>query len=156
MKFWISYFYNIRFLKPNQIPVSTAVWDPKWYHNFKGNSEVYLDKNGVLNGLRVEELNPQKLNAHGCPCKHKGDYKTCRFLREYREGLRRLNFQRLIDKLELIGSGWKNTAGLEEEPEIVLIVYEVPDNPCSERVPLIEWFAENGIELEEWKNVIPN
>lgn len=29
MKIKISYFYMIRFFKPNQIPISTAVWDPK-------------------------------------------------------------------------------------------------------------------------------
>lgn len=37
------------------------------------------------------------------------------------------------------------------EPEIILIVYETPDNPCSERRVLIDWFASNGYELEEYR-----
>lgn len=35
--------------------------------------------------------------------------------------------------------------------KLVLVVYEKPDNPCSERGGLIEWFKENGINLEEFK-----
>lgn len=148
MKIYISYFYNIRFLKPYQIPLSTAIWDPKWFHNGLGNNEVFLDKNGVLNGLRLEELNPGSCNACGCPCKIK-NYQDCIFLKSYRAGLRKINFQDLYNKIENIAIGWKNAAGFLEEPEIILIVYETPNNPCSERVPIIEWFAENGIELKE-------
>ena len=36
MKIMTSYFYAIRFFKPNMIPISTAKWDPKWYHQNKG------------------------------------------------------------------------------------------------------------------------
>lgn len=32
MKILISYFYQIRFFKPNMIPLSTAAFDPKWFH----------------------------------------------------------------------------------------------------------------------------
>ena len=35
---------------------------------------------------------------------------------------------------------------------IVLIVYEAPNNKCSERGPLQIWFNENGVKLEEWNN----
>ena len=152
LKIFISYFYNLRFFKPYQIPLSTAVWDPKWYHNWKGNREVFLDNNGVLNGLRIEELNPKKCNACGCPCKVKNPEK-CWFLKTYRDGLHKINFNTLMEKLEVIASGWKNTAGFSEEPEIILLVYETPDNPCSERVPIIEWFAENGVEVKEWEKL---
>ena len=58
MAIYISYFYNVRFLKPDQVPVSTAVWDPKWFHDFKGQSHKFFDKRGVLNGLRAESLHP--------------------------------------------------------------------------------------------------
>ena len=30
--FYISYFYQIRNMKHNTLPVSTAMWDPKWFH----------------------------------------------------------------------------------------------------------------------------
>ena len=148
MKIYTSYFYNIRFLKPYQIPLSTAIWDPKWFHNGLGNSEVFLDKNGVINGLRLEELNPGSCHADGCPCKEK-NYLDCWFLKSYRAGLRNIDFKALYEKLETFALGWKEIAKFEEEPEIILIVYETPGNPCSERVPIQEWFAENGIKVEE-------
>lgn len=53
MKFYISYFYQIRFFKPNMIPISTAKWDPKWYSQ---NGKPYIDKRGVVNGLRAPVL----------------------------------------------------------------------------------------------------
>ena len=42
-----SYFYQIRNFKPNMIPLSTALWDPKWFHKNKGHSFQFKDKNGV-------------------------------------------------------------------------------------------------------------
>ena len=37
-----------------------------------------------------------------------------------------------------------------EEPEIVLLVHEAPNNPCSERWPLFEWFKKHGIDAKEY------
>lgn len=150
MKISISYFYNIRFFKPHQIPISTAIWDPKWFHNGLGNNEVFVDKNGVINGLRCEELNPGSCHSGGCPCIEK-NYESCSFLKNYRMGLRTINFSDLMNRLKTIAYGWVNTIGIKEEPEIVLIVYETPNNPCSERLPIIEWFSENGFEIKEWE-----
>lgn len=58
MRLYTSYFYQIRFFTPNMVPVSTAVWDPKWYHNFAGQDSVFLDKRSVVNGLRAPALAP--------------------------------------------------------------------------------------------------
>ena len=44
MKFALGYFYQVRFFTPNMIPVSTAVSDPKWYHQNKGPQFTFLDK----------------------------------------------------------------------------------------------------------------
>jgi hypothetical protein len=33
----------------------------------------------------------------------------------------------------------------------MLIVHEAPDNPCSERAPLQEYFKEHGINVEEYE-----
>ena len=54
MKFYTSYFYQVRFFTPNMIPISTAKWDPKWFHDFQDNKYVFLDKRGVCNGLRAD------------------------------------------------------------------------------------------------------
>ena len=64
MQIIVSYFYHVRHFKPYMIPFSTAVWDPAWYHNFKrDHNYTYVDKNGVLNGLRIPFLRP------GAKCK---------------------------------------------------------------------------------------
>ena len=57
MKIKISYFYHVRNLKQYQIPVSTAVWDPKWFHENTGNNKhIFIDKRGVVNGVRLLRL----------------------------------------------------------------------------------------------------
>ena len=84
-----SYFYQIRNFTRNMIPISTAVWDPAWYHNFtKDYSHLFYDSRNILNGLRLEKIN--------------------------------------------------------EEIILVLIVYETPNNLCSERIPLQEYFTQHG------------
>ena len=58
MHLYTSYFYKIRFFKPWQVPISTAIADPKWFHAFKSQDYKFLDKNHVINGLRCESLHP--------------------------------------------------------------------------------------------------
>ena len=60
-KVYITYFYNIRFFKDNMIPVSTAVWDPKWFHNNGSNTDIFVDDNDIYNGIRCSELSPYKI-----------------------------------------------------------------------------------------------
>jgi len=146
MKYYITYFYNVRFLKPNMIPFSTAVWDPKWFHDFQGVSYAFIDKRGVINGLRVETLQPQ---STCCPCENKHP-EACLFLKEYTIQLENTDFKALTEYLEAVANDAKEQLKFQEEPAIVLLVYEKPDNPCSERGPLIEYFARNGILLQEF------
>ena len=53
MKIMTSYFYQIRFFKPYMIPLSTAKWDPKWFHRNQGQNYQFKDKNGewLFSGL---------------------------------------------------------------------------------------------------------
>ncbi len=150
VKFYITYFYNVRFLKPYQIPFSTAIWDPKWYHQNKGQDYVYKDENGVYNGLRIETLHPALDNDYCVDCDHsdKGD---CIFIEKYRKQLNDTNFDLTMNFLNQTMQHIKNTEGFEEEPECVILVHEKPDNPCSERWSLIDWFKEHGIDLVEFK-----
>lgn len=151
MKFFTSYFYNIRFFKPYQIPLSTAIWDPKWFHEFKGQDHIWKDKNGVWNGLRIEELNPQSCHASGCPCTNR-EPDQCRFIKEYKEGLRRINFEEMLYSIFKLADYIKGLEGFNEEPEIMLIVHEASDNPCSEREGIQELWREHGFDIEEWTN----
>ena len=56
MKIRISYFYQIRNFKPNMIPMSTAISDPSWFHDWKDSSYIFTDKRGILNGLRLKPI----------------------------------------------------------------------------------------------------
>ena len=151
MKIWTSYFYMLRFFRPYHIPLSTAIWDPAWFHQGKGNEWTWKDKNGVWNGLRIEELNPSSCHASGCPCPYqrRGKEGGCEFLDQYAAGLRKLDFPVLYQKLESLCTALGEIEG--REPEIILLLHEAPDNPCSERWPLQEWFKENGVEIKEWQ-----
>lgn len=151
MKVSITNFYNIRFFKENQIPVSTAAWDPKWYFkNKQGN--VYADKRRVVNGLRINRLAlPQHLYQNWCSKECDKKDLPCPFMKTYKEYLKTLNFEELINELKQICKAAQKRLGFCEEPEIVLMVHESVKIPCAERPVIIEWFKENGWMLEEWK-----
>ena len=59
LKIKTSYFYQIRNFTPNMIPVSTAISDPDLVPGSAG-KEYYIDKRGIINGLRYEPLIVQK------------------------------------------------------------------------------------------------
>ena len=119
----------LRFLKPNQIPISTALWDPKWYNR---DGKVYINDKGVIFGLKCPPLSPQECTPGCCPCNNKTPGK-CKFIREYMESLRKLNFLEIKQGLENMAREVQRFMGFAEDPEIILVVYETPDNPCSER-----------------------
>lgn len=147
MKFKITYFYMLRFLKPNQIPISTALWDPKWYNK---DGKVYVNDKGVIFGLKCPPLSPQECTPGCCPCNNKTPGK-CKFIQEYMESLRKLNFLEIKQGLENMAKEVQGFMGFTEDPEIILVVYETPNNPCSERGSLIQWFLENNVNLEEYE-----
>lgn len=148
MKIKISYFYQIRNFKKYQIPVSTAASDPKWYHDYKRPSYVYKDKNGVYNGIRMKYLHPN-FEAKCCKgCLDNPD--ECSFIQEYQEQLNNTDFNLVFNWLAQLANNIKDKEHFTEEPEIILIVYETPDNKCSKRKPIIDWFYNNGIEITEY------
>ena len=153
MKFYITYFYNVRFFKSNQIPISTAVWDPKWYHNGTADQTVcFIDKNNVMNGIKEEKLSPATLEHVWCgpECSQKSDVPDCCFLKAYHKYLQTVDFQYVISECARVSEEVRKVTKYIGEPEIVLLVHEKEDNPCSERVPLQEYFEANGIELKNW------
>lgn len=152
MKIATSYFYQIRFFKPNMIPVSTAMWDPKWFHNFKNQYCVFKDRNGVYNGLRYPTLSPGDECEGLCtgqPCDK--FYGNCPFLKKYEEHLDKIDFNKMIKDFEDICAQVRSKSNIpmEEEMIVVLMVHEKPDNPCSEREALIHYFNKNGIKCNE-------
>lgn len=150
MKVYITYFYKIRDLPQNVIPLSTALWDPKFFHSHGDNSVVFVDKRGVVNGLRCEELHPDIHNSDCMRCKHMQDPNSCSFLTKYYQQLQKLDFQKLMQKFQALADLMKQLFNTENA-DVCLLVYEKPDNRCSERTALKKWFAENGQELIEWQ-----
>lgn len=148
----ISYFYQIRYFRPYMIPVSTAVWDPKWYHEFYGSDHCFIDKNHVINGLRMPCLVPGDTCKGLCSglieCQSRNPAE-CDFLKAYRKQLEGIPFDAFIANLEKNAVLLTNKLHLLQEPLYVFIVYEKYDNPCSERAALLDWFRSHGLDANE-------
>ena len=148
MKIYTSYFYQIRNFKQNMIPISTALSDPMWFRPPIG-EEYYIDKRGIICGLRYEPLIVQKYGTKTCigeqsicPFVYYQPYYYCEMLQEYRQLLETVNFDKMIKAFEYCLNKFnKNT--------IVLMVHEAPKNLCSERKYLQEYFNEHGINCKE-------
>jgi len=158
--FYITYFYNVRFFKPYEIPISTAFSDPKWYHKDSYNKNLcFIDNNGVINGIREDSLHFSTEMSHALgddmcsgpeSCKYTAN--ECPFLCEYFNYLQTIDFNNyLIPELTRVAIDAKKLLGFEEEPRIILLVHEKPDNPCSERWALIDLFRQHNTELIEWR-----
>lgn len=154
MKVYTSYFYQVRFFKPYMIPISTAKSDPKWYHENRGNDHWFVDKNGVINGLRAAEAFAPGPQLEGM-CRGQFDANTCGypgscpFLRGYANQLANLDFWDTFKRLGRLAFSVQQYLGFDEEPIIVLLVHEAPQNHCSERAAIQKWFRKNGVECEE-------
>lgn len=70
-------------------------------------------------------------------------------MRNYRENLEAIDFEELYKDFEDLAKSYQKHENVEEEIIIVLIVYEAPNNPCSERKPLQEYFKVHGVECNE-------
>lgn len=154
MKLRTSYFYQIRNFKRNMIPVSTAIWDPKWYHDFSGDyNYIFKDKRGIINGLRIIPIIECGKAAQSCKgpeqCSYVSAAPACPFLKSYAENLDLLSINILMNAFNYLASEYQARTHINDEIIIVLIVYETPKNLCSERNILINYFNKNGIECKE-------
>ena len=143
MKIYTSYFAQLRKFPQNLVGLSTAVWNPKWRPMGK-------DKRGVIcvdcppfkpgytcNGLCDGKCNP----------KHP---ENCAFLKAYKEQLDKISLIQFQNSLGNLASKISINEGLKDI-DFALLVYETPDNPCSERVAIQQWGREHNINIEEWK-----
>ena len=133
-----SYFAQIRNFLPNMIPVSTAMSDPFWYRPPQG-KQYYIDKRGIVCGLRYEPLIVQKQGNISCPSPECCWYAIskihpCPCMLEYKQLL-----YSLVDKEKTL-KAFEYCLNKFNADTIVLIVYETPKNPCSERTALQEFF----------------
>lgn len=157
MKILISYYYNIRFLPQNCIPVSTSMGDPCYYHPIpKDKTSQGFDKRHIWLGIRYEKFNPSLVYCSdgGCMrCNHTRS-ESCDFLKNYKAYLDSLDYNAVMQDLERL-KAWASASLKIENPIIVLMVHEADNNPCSEREPLIQWFKDHNYILERFdKNCI--
>ena len=170
MNVYISYFNNIRNMNYHCIPISTAMYDPKWYHeNSYDKSHTFLDKRFVINGLRCESLvfniheyNKLVASKQECSRDCKQIPGECAFMKKYREQLDRLYPQDVMDFFyrvrDYVRDFWSMNNSINKleddnkDYDIVLLVHEKPDIKCAERPVLQDWFLKNlFIELKEWE-----
>lgn len=62
----------------------------------------------------------------------------------------------MMSDIENLAERYAIANNINEEIIIVLIVYETPNNPCSERKPLQDFFNSHGIECKELEYPINN
>lgn len=153
MKVMTSYFYRVRFFDNNMIPLSTAVWDPKWYHEGMGQAHQWRDKRGIWNGIRFELLKPGASCEGLCRgpeyCGEK-ELQNCHFLQKYRKQLDALDIDEVMYKMgRICEEVWRREL-FRGDPTAVLLVHETPDNPCSERRVIQSWFKDNGVDVKEF------
>ena len=142
MQIYTSYFYQIRNFKKNMVPVSTCISDPAWYRPPQG-KEYYIDKRGIVCGLRYEPLIVQTMGSHSCPCEFRYLAPACPTMLEYEELL-----NTFVDKEKTL-KAFEYCLNKFNKDTIVLMVYEAPNNLCSERRYLQEYFNFHGIECKE-------
>ena len=141
MRIATSYFYQIRNFKQWMIPVSTALSDPDWYKPWD-DEEYFLDHRGIVNGLRYEPLIVQREGVCMCPCQEfRHLAPACPTMEEYYNLLCTLvDKEKTLKAFEYCANKFKKELDLPCEPIIVLMVYEAPANPCSERWALQKYF----------------
>lgn len=150
MKFATSYFYKIRFFNKLMIPLSTAMWDPKWFHN---DCHLFIDKNGVINGLNYTPFNPGNHLSGLCSGRNAcigKDPTKCKFLQGYRDQIYSLDFNQVIEDMNKICNSYRNYSKIDdEELTVVFIFHEAPENLCSERAVIQDYFNDHRIECKE-------
>lgn len=149
---YTSYFYQIRNMTPNCLAFSTACGDPIWFHEY--DQQYFIDKNGVLNGLRAEPFVPRlSLSVEDrCTgpkdCSHQPPH--CPFLLEYEKKLDTLNPKEMEYRFKDVGRRWQEFTQQKMDITYILLVHEAPSNPCSERVVLQRWLKKNKMGGAEW------
>lgn len=152
MKVAVSYFAQLRNFKPNMVPISTALYDPKWFHDYKGVNNKFLDKNGVLNGVRCKDLAPGRTCSTLCcgASNCNNSPKSCEFLKKYKEQLDSIDKERFRAYCNAVAAQCARLLNIStNDITLVFMVYEKYDNPCSERNALLQFLGSCGYDAKE-------
>lgn len=142
MKLYTSYWAQVRNFPRNLVGLNTTIWPPRW-------RPLGKDKNNVL-VIDCSPLKPGKecsgLCNGKCDPKHPED---CKFLEAYYNQLKHIELNHFQYQLQKLHDDICTGENLEDV-DFAFLVYETPQNPCSERAMIQKWFHENGMEIEEW------
>lgn len=140
MKLFTSYWAKVRDFPTNLVGLNTTVWPPKY-------RPLGTDKRGVT-VINCKPLVPGReceyLCRGSCDPPHPQD---CSFLQTYRKQLDKINFNEFYTYIGELSKKYNNA-------DFAFIVFEPPTRNCSERIPIQNWFHDNGIEIEEWHSNI--
>lgn len=140
MKIYTSYWAQVRNFPTNLVGLNTTVWPPKY-------RPLGTDKRGVT-VINCKPLVPGReceyLCRGTCDPPHPQD---CSFLQTYRKQLDKINFNEFYTYIGELSKKYNNA-------DFAFIVFEPPTHNCSERIPIQNWFHDNGIEIEEWHSNI--
>lgn len=140
MKIYTSYWAQVRNFPTTLIGLNTTVWPPKY-------RPLGTDARGVT-VINCKPLVP----GHECDYLCRGTCnpphpQDCSFLQTYRKQLDKINFNEFYTYIEELSKKYNNA-------DFAFIVFEPPTRNCSERIPIQNWFHDNGIEIEEWHSNI--
>ena len=123
------------------------MWPPRWRPLGQDPS----------NGVIVTDCPPLKPGSEcaglcngKCPNKHAPN---CEFIQTYRRQLEHIELDKFMAQLESLKARVMESEGFEDV-DFAFIVFETPQNICSERGAIQDWLRVHGIEVEEWKKHI--
>ena len=123
---YTTYFANLKNLPSNLIPISIALYDPKWYV-----------------GERCDLLAPMKYIL----TKYKnGVYSASDYIREYTKQLEATDIWSVYDSLKRKAKKDTNLIN-----EIALVCYESPEKFCHRHI-VAEWFEKHGFAIREFED----
>lgn len=161
MKVSVGSFYQVRFFDSSVIGLSTAMWDPAWFHGFADKKTVFVNEKGFVCGLKApdfilplsdyEELERRHVDC-GNHCTH--DSPNCEFMKAYRKHLESIGYEDIMRHLRIIADkydeqGFNKT---DKPTEIVLLVHESVKKNCAERVVIKQFFDDYWDPIKDYES----
>lgn len=142
MRLYTSYWAMVRKFPKNLIGLNTTVFSPRWRPMGKdARGVICVDCPPFKPGYSCDGLCNGKCNP-----KHPED---CLFLQNYKIQLDKINPTTIQNSLGKLATQICRDEHLPDV-DFAFLFYEVPTNPCSERIMVQRWFKEHGYEIKEW------
>ena len=132
------------------VPVSTALYDPKWFKK----KIVEFDSNNVLIGVNDRRLNPDPHDNYCENCSIKDPSGPCQFIKSYKDKLSKIDPKKFLATYEsleksIIQLYKAKKIELLDGVQFVFMVHEAPWKECSERKSLQEFLAQFNLGNKE-------